>query len=68
MIASGSSLRGLSEVRMATSASSDGDAAHERTLGAIAVAAAAEDGEHPAVAEVARRPRATFSSESGVCE
>ena len=46
MIASGSSERGLSLVTIATSASSDGDPAHERALAAVAVAAAAEDAEH----------------------
>ena len=43
MIASGSSLRGLSEVTIATSARRVDDRAHERALGPVAVAAAAED-------------------------
>ena len=67
MIACGSSLRGLSEVTIATSASSDGDPAHQRPLAAVAVAAAAEDADH-AAARRARAPCAsTFSSASGVC-
>ena len=54
MIASGSSLRGLSEVTIATSASARRDLAHDGTLLAVAVAATAEDAEDAAVGEVAR--------------
>ena len=62
----GASERGLSEVRIARSASSRDDAAHQRPLAAIAVAAGAE---HDLSCR-RRGPRAvriTFSSESGVC-
>ena len=55
MIASGSSERGLSDVTIATSASSRCDPPHQRPLAAIAVAAGAEDDDHTPVAEVARR-------------
>ena len=67
MIASGSSERGLSEVTIATSASSRGDPPHQRALAAVAVAAGAEHADHPARARAARAARSTFSSESGVC-
>ena len=67
MIASGSSERGLSEVTTATSASRARDLAHQRALVAVAVAAAAEDADQPAVrASPARAETRTFSSESGV--
>ena len=46
MIASGSSLRGLSEVTIATSARSAAARAHQRALAAVAVAAGAEDDDH----------------------
>ena len=56
MIASGSSLRGLSEVTTATSASRRATVAHLRALAAVAVAAAAEhDQQAPAVHELAGR-------------
>ena len=55
MIASGSSLRGLSEVTIARSARSHRDGAHQRPLAAIAVAARAEDRDHAAAAELAGR-------------
>ena len=42
MIASGSSERGLSDVTTTRSASARRDLAHQRPLGAVAVAAAAE--------------------------
>ena len=51
MIASGSSLRGLSEVTIAMSASSRRDRAHQRALRPVPVAAAAEDAEDAALAE-----------------
>ena len=54
MIASGSSLRGLSDVTIATSASVPGDASHDRPLLAVAVAAAAEDADHAALREAPR--------------
>ena len=43
------------------------DLAHQRPLPAIAVAAGAEDDDHPPCAEVARGARAPCASESGVC-
>ena len=52
-IAAGSSERGLSEVRIARSASSADDPPHQRPLAAVAVAAGAEDDREPAVAEPA---------------
>ena len=51
MIASGSSLRGLSEVTMTTSARSTRDLAHQRPLAAVAVAARAEDDDHASLPE-----------------
>ena len=50
MMAAGSSDRGLSEVRTATSASRPGHLAHQRALGRVPVAPAAEHAHHPAVA------------------
>ena len=55
MIASGSSLRGLSDVTITRSARCLGDRAHQRPLAAVAVAAGAEHADHAAVAELARR-------------
>ena len=49
MIASGSSSRGLSEVRTATSLRVDSGESHFRPLRPIAVAAATEDHQHPSV-------------------
>ena len=54
-IAWGSSLRGLSEVTITTSAPSAGDGAHERTLAVIAIAAAPEDADHAARRQLPRR-------------
>ena len=50
MIASGSSLRGLSDVITRAVGEARADRAHERALAAVAVAAAAEDDEHAAAA------------------
>ena len=60
MIAIGSSLRGLSEVRIDEIAAAPGGFAHQRTLGTIAIAAAAEDGDHLAAAA-----RNEFAGERG---
>ena len=49
MMAAGSSLRGLSEVTTATSASVGRGGAHRRPLGGVTVAAAAEHHEHAAL-------------------
>ena len=54
MIACGSSLRGLSEVTIATSASSEAMPAHQRTLAAVAVAARADDADDAPARELAR--------------
>ena len=54
MIASGRSERGLSEVTHTRSHEPRGDLAHDRTLAAVAVAAAAEDDAEPAARELAR--------------
>ena len=62
MIASGSSLRGLSEVTTTTSARSTRDPAHQRPLAAVAVAARAEDDDHAAP------PRARAPAASAVVE
>ena len=61
MMAAGSSLRGLSEVTTTTSAPRGRDLPHERALGAVAVAAAAEDHDHPA----RRRPLAGRGQQPG---
>ena len=45
-----------------------GDRAHQRPLAAVAVAAAAEDGQQTAVGDAPRTARRTLASESGVCE
>ena len=58
--------RGLSEVRIARSASAATTLPHQRPLAAVAVAAGAEDDGHPALAEARAPARITFSSESGV--
>ena len=67
MIACGSSERGLSEVTIVQSLSSHGDAAHQRALGAVAVAAAAEHGDHAARLAAAARSPASAASASGLC-
>ena len=48
MMRSGSSLRGLSDVTIDEVAQPRRDRAHQRALGAIAIAAAAEDRDDPA--------------------
>ena len=58
MIRSGSSLRGLSDVIDDQIAQPAGDRAHQRPLGAIAIAAAAEHGDQPAAARAAAPSRA----------
>ena len=55
MIASGSSLRGLSEVTSTRSASRRGGVAHQRALAAVAVAAGAEHHVQAAARDLARR-------------
>ena len=55
MIASGSSLRGLSEVTSTRSASRARRVAHQRALAAVAVAARAEHHVQPAPRDLARR-------------
>ena len=54
MIACGSSLRGLSDVTIDEIGELGCDPAHQRPLAAVAVAAAAEDADHPAGAELSR--------------
>ena len=53
MIASGSSLRGLSDVTITRSARCTRDRPHQRALAAVAVAACPEDADQPACAELA---------------
>ena len=67
MIASGSSERGLSEVTTHDVGEPRRDLAHQRTLLAVTVPAAAEDRDQPCPAVSLRAARSTFSSESGVC-
>ena len=66
MISAGSSERGLSDVSTTRSLSRAGDRAHQRTLGAIAIAAAAEHRDQPARAS-GRTVSSTFFSASSVC-
>ena len=66
-IASGSSERGLSLVTIDDVGQPRGDRAHQRALAAVAVAARAEDDDHPRRRPSSRAARSTLSSESGVC-
>ena len=67
MIASGSSLRGLSEVTTTAVGEPGGDLAHPRPLGRVAVAAAAEHDDHPAAGATSSRAAASSCSRpSGV--
>ena len=66
MIASGASERGLSDVTIATSASSRRNLAHQRALAAISIAPGAEDDDHAARPR-ARAPRAAPSRASRAC-
>ena len=66
MIAPGSSERGLSEVTTARSESRAPISPHQRPLGAVAVAAAAEDRDQPARGQPPGGLE-HVSSESGVC-
>ena len=67
MIAAGSSLRGLSEVTIGAVGEPADDLAHQRALGAVAVAAAPEDADEPCRSSGRRASASTFSSASGVC-
>ena len=76
MMRCGSSLRGLSLVTITSVGEPRRDASHQRTLAAVALAAAAEDAHERAIGDwrsaigavmTSRSVRSTFSSASGVC-